>query len=235
MKKKFKHLIVIGHPDHKSFCYNGIYKTIVRQMRKHKENYKVIDLYEDKLHNDRNDLIKEYQDMNRRMSQALLWSSIPIPGITHYYAGDIKKAKKLFYIGLGGFVCITVGALSLEDAEWPKNKDNYFIQNMGQDNERWFEKIPTSVHISESGEELIHYNLKEIQKESSGGGKILIFTGLAIILGDFAFDRIVGLRLIEQKRDKVRYKYGQKLDFSFAKGFLPYKQQIGFKLNFNFG
>ncbi len=63
MKKKFKHLIVIGHPDHKSFCYNGIYKTIVRQMRKHKENYKVIDLYEDKLHNDRNDLIKEYQDM----------------------------------------------------------------------------------------------------------------------------------------------------------------------------
>lgn len=63
MKKKFKHLIVIGHPDHKSFCYNGIYKTIVRQMRKHKENYKVIDLYEDKLHNDRNDLIKEYQDL----------------------------------------------------------------------------------------------------------------------------------------------------------------------------
>jgi len=62
-KKKFKHLIVIGHPNHKSFCYNGIYKTIVRQMRKHKENYKVIDLYEDKLHNDRNDLIKEYQDL----------------------------------------------------------------------------------------------------------------------------------------------------------------------------
>ena len=63
MKKKFKHLIVIGHPDHKSFCYNGIYKTIVRQMRKHKEDYKVIDLYVDKLHNERNDLIKEYQDL----------------------------------------------------------------------------------------------------------------------------------------------------------------------------
>tara|TARA_B100000085_G_scaffold45073_1_gene38261 strand:+ start:28 stop:618 length:591 start_codon:yes stop_codon:yes gene_type:complete len=62
-KKKFKHLIIIGHPDHKSFCYNGIYKTIVRQMRKYKENYKVIDLYEDKLHNDRSDLIKEYQNM----------------------------------------------------------------------------------------------------------------------------------------------------------------------------
>ena len=157
---------------------------------------------------------EEYQDMNRRMSQALLWSSIPIPGITHYYAGDIKKAKKLFYIGLGGFVCITVGALSLENAEWPENKDNYFIQNIGQENERWFEKIPMSVHISESGEELIHYNLKEIQKESTGGGEILMLTGIAIILGDLVYDRIVGLRLIEQKRDKVRFKYGQNLNLS---------------------
>ena len=32
-------------------------------MNKHKEVYKVIDLYEDKLHNDRDDLIKEYQDL----------------------------------------------------------------------------------------------------------------------------------------------------------------------------
>ena len=56
---------------------------------------------------------EEYQDMNRRMSQALLWSSIPIPGITHYYAGDVKKAKKLFYVGLSGFACIIAGASSL--------------------------------------------------------------------------------------------------------------------------
>ena len=178
---------------------------------------------------------EEYQDMNRRMSQALLWSSIPIPGITHYYAGDVKKAKKLFYIGLGGFVCITVGALSLEDAEWPKNKDNYFIQNMGQDNERWFEKIPTSVHISESGEELIHYNLKEIQKKSAGGGGFLMLTGIAIILGDLVYDRIVGLRLIEQKRDKVRFKYGQNLNLSLHPSISPIKNGIGLSLKFNFG
>ena len=63
MKKKFRHLVIISHPDQKSFCYNGIFKTIIRQMRKHKEIYKVIDLYEDKLHNDRDDLIKEYQDL----------------------------------------------------------------------------------------------------------------------------------------------------------------------------
>ena len=178
---------------------------------------------------------EEYQDMNRRMSQALLWSSIPIPGITHYYAGDIKKAKKLFYIGLGGLVFITAGALSLADAEWPKNKDNYFIQNMGQENERWFEKIPTSVHISESGEELIHYNLKEIQKESAGRGGFLMLTGIAIILGDLVYDRIVGLRLIEQKRDKVRFKYGQNLNLSFHPRISPTRSGIGLSLKFNFG
>ena len=178
---------------------------------------------------------EEYQDMNRRMSQALLWSSIPIPGITHYYACDVKKAKKLFYIGLGGFVCITVGALSLEDAEWPKNTDNYFIQNMGQENERWFEKIPTSLHISDSGEELIHYNLKEIQKERAGGSGFLMLTGIAIILGDLVYDRIVGLRLIEQKRDKVRFKYGQNLNLSFHPLISPVRSGIGLSLKFNFG
>ena len=31
MKKR--HLIVIGHPNKKSFCWNGIYKTVIRQMR----------------------------------------------------------------------------------------------------------------------------------------------------------------------------------------------------------
>ena len=177
----------------------------------------------------------EYQDMNRRMSHALLWSSIPIPGITHYYAGDVKKAKKLFYIGLGGFVCITVGALSLEDAEWPEDKDNYFIQNMGQENERWFEKTPTSVHISESGEELIHYNLKEIQKESAGGSGVLMLAGIAIILSDLVYDRIVGLRLIEQKRDKVRFKYGRNLNLSFHPLISPIKNGMGMSLKFNFG
>ena len=46
MEKK-RHLIVIGHPDKKSFCWNGIYRTMIRHMRKHKQNYRTIDLYSD--------------------------------------------------------------------------------------------------------------------------------------------------------------------------------------------
>jgi putative NADPH-quinone reductase len=61
MKKGTKHLVVIGHPDKSSFCHNGIFKTIIRQMRKYKSNYKIIDLYEDKLHKDRKDLVEKYK------------------------------------------------------------------------------------------------------------------------------------------------------------------------------
>jgi|TARA_B100000085_G_scaffold43243_1_gene36379 putative NADPH-quinone reductase len=60
-----KNLIVIGHPDKKSFCYNGIYKTMLRELRKHKkkEQVKVIDLYRDSFQRPRTDLMKSYQDL----------------------------------------------------------------------------------------------------------------------------------------------------------------------------
>jgi putative NADPH-quinone reductase len=63
VKKGTKHLVVIGHPDQKSFCYNGIFKTIIRQMRRYKSNYRIIDLYEDKLHRDKKELIEEYKEL----------------------------------------------------------------------------------------------------------------------------------------------------------------------------
>jgi NAD(P)H dehydrogenase (quinone) len=62
-KEQKKILIVVGHPDKKSFCWNGIYKTATRQMRKHKQSYRVIDLYRDSFARPRTDLIKKYQDL----------------------------------------------------------------------------------------------------------------------------------------------------------------------------
>ena len=58
-----KYLLIIGHPDKKSFCYNGIFKTILREMKKHTQQYEVIDLYEDKLHRDKDELIQNYKDL----------------------------------------------------------------------------------------------------------------------------------------------------------------------------
>ena len=36
-----------------------------------------------------------------------------------------------------------------------------------------------------------------------------------VLIGDFIFDRLKGLHLIEKKRNKVRYKYGQQLKFTY--------------------
>ena len=64
MKKNFKHLIVIGHTNQKSFCYNGIMKTIKRELQKHDEEIEIIDLYRDNFHSSyRKELIKKYKKL----------------------------------------------------------------------------------------------------------------------------------------------------------------------------
>ena len=61
MSSNKKHLVVIGHPDRKSFCYNGIFSTIIRELETNNESFEIIDVYDDKLHRNREDLIKEYK------------------------------------------------------------------------------------------------------------------------------------------------------------------------------
>ena len=61
--KIYNHLIVVGHPDKDSFCYNGIFKTIIRQLNRHKENYKIIDLYRDSFTRPRKELIQSYKEL----------------------------------------------------------------------------------------------------------------------------------------------------------------------------
>ena len=59
-----KNLIVIGHTNQKSFCYNGIMKTIKRELQKHDEEIEIIDLYRDNFHSSyRKELIKRYKKL----------------------------------------------------------------------------------------------------------------------------------------------------------------------------
>ena len=44
-----KNLIIIGHPYKKSFCYNGIFKTIFNEINNSDQELKVIDLYKQNL------------------------------------------------------------------------------------------------------------------------------------------------------------------------------------------
>ncbi len=173
---------------------------------------------------------EEYKDMNRRFSQAIFWSSIPIPGITHYYAGEKKKAKTLFYIGLGGLATMVGGLFTIEEAKWPEyNPDIHIIHNRGDENEKRYEKIP----IGMEGD-VIQYKLNEINKQSDSGGG-LFFLGVAILAVDFIYDRFKGLILVEKKRDKVRYKYGQQIGFTYKPElYFSYEYgKAGINLGFN--
>ena len=173
---------------------------------------------------------EEYQDMNRRISQAFLWSSIPLPGTTHYYAGEKKKAKQLFYIGLGGLACIIGGAISMEEGNWPDyNSDTHVIFNGGQDNEKRYEKIPKGMEG-----DITRYELRQIRKEQDGSGGGLIALGVLIIAGDMIYDRLIGLKKIEEKRDRVRFKYGKEMKFSFNPVLNLSQKEVGLGMNMNF-
>ena len=57
-------LIIIGHPDKNSFCYDGIFGTIVSKINSAKnQSLKIIDLYRDSYNRPRTKLIKSYQDL----------------------------------------------------------------------------------------------------------------------------------------------------------------------------
>lgn len=58
-----KNLVVIGHPDKKSFCYNGIFRTIVDELKNKGEEVQIIDLYKDDLSIKKKEVIKHYQEL----------------------------------------------------------------------------------------------------------------------------------------------------------------------------
>ena len=56
-----KALIIISHPDKNSFCYNGIYKEIRRNLENNAE-IKVADLYHESYLRPRTELMQKFQN-----------------------------------------------------------------------------------------------------------------------------------------------------------------------------
>ena len=169
---------------------------------------------------------EEYQDMNRRLTIGLALTSIPIPGIVHRYAGEKKKARRLFMIGAGGLTLIIAGASMMDEEKWPESDYEVMTINVGEDNEKRYEKIP----INQVGDD-IGYKLIPMHKESDGPGGGFIVLGAIVLVGDIFYDWLHGWKMIVNKRDAVRYKYGQQLQFSVQPQVNPLALKAG--LNFN--
>ena len=58
-----KNLIIIGHPNMGSFCYDGIFKTVKETLNVKGESTKVIDLYADEFSRPRTNLIENYKEL----------------------------------------------------------------------------------------------------------------------------------------------------------------------------
>jgi putative NADPH-quinone reductase len=58
-----KNLIVIGHPDQQSFCYNGIFSTIKSEIEASGQELEIIDLYRDSFTRPRTAVIEKYKDL----------------------------------------------------------------------------------------------------------------------------------------------------------------------------
>tara|TARA_B100001079_G_scaffold167473_1_gene143734 strand:- start:621 stop:1196 length:576 start_codon:yes stop_codon:yes gene_type:complete len=56
-------LVIISHPDKKSFCYNGIFKTIISEIKSSEEKLEIIDLYNEPFSNPEQELIVKYQNL----------------------------------------------------------------------------------------------------------------------------------------------------------------------------
>ena len=172
---------------------------------------------------------EEYQDMNRRLTIGLALTSIPIPGIVHSYAGEKKKARRLFMIGAGGLGLMVAGASMMEEKDWADTPYDVMVLNAGEDNEKRYEKIP----VNQVGDE-IGYKLIPLRKESDGSGGGLIVLGAIVLVGDILYDWLYGWKMIVNKRDAVRYKYGQQISLSVQPTIDPFVHAARLNFNLNF-
>ena len=69
-------LIIIGHPNKESFCYNGIFKTIYDTLLEKNENVEVIDLYRDDFTRENLKLINNYKVKLSSANQIYLISPV---------------------------------------------------------------------------------------------------------------------------------------------------------------
>ena len=176
---------------------------------------------------------EEYQDMNRRMSIGVGLAFIPIPGIVHRYAGEKELAKKLSYVSIGGLIAL-IGSMSgnEEKKEWSDSDYEILIMNQGLESETRFEKIPIEI----IGGDSIRYRLNQVYEKVtySGGSPVIGAIGFIAIFGSYYYDVFHGLKVIHDKREAVRYKYGKQLKFSFRPSYDVFASKAKLDLDINF-
>lgn len=157
---------------------------------------------------------EEYRDANRGLLPAVLVSSFaPLPGMMHFQAGEPKTGWLLAGAAVGGGLAVFLGAQTADDNGSYVDTDYSTVDLNGIR----YERIPIQVE-DDGTTTTTTYRLRELRKDNkpTGLGMALIFTGGAVLIGDYLYDWLHGIHTIQLKRDRVRYKYGRDLQFGLA-------------------
>ena len=153
---------------------------------------------------------EEYQDANRRLSVGLLLMSIPFPGSLHFYANERSEAWKHVGVAAVGILSIAIGAGSSEEkTTWPASEFQTTDITGKDGTVRRYEKIPFEEVAGD-----FSYELRFLRHEREGG-TFLIVLGAGLLIGQLIHDWYDGIRTIENKRNRVRFKYGKTSDLGF--------------------
>ena len=175
---------------------------------------------------------EEYEDANRRLSVGLMLMAIPVPGALHFYANEKKEGWRHVGVAAAGLASIIAGIASIDEKDtWPDTEFET-VDFTGQDlTVRRYEKIPVE---EEDGK--ITYRLRLLRHDTEGGGKFLILLGAGLIIGEIFHDWYDGIKTIEKKRNRVRFKYGKSSDFgiNLSPEIEPESGLLGAKLSLSF-
>ncbi|MCB2201051.1 hypothetical protein KQI63_16760 [bacterium] len=151
---------------------------------------------------------EEYRDANRRLLPAVLVAGFaPLPGMMHFQAGESRTGWMLAGAAVTGGLAI-VGGISTGDENGYVDTDYSTVDI----NNIRYERIP--IRVEDDGTTTTTtYDLRKLKKDQrpSDLGMALIVLGGTLLAADYLYDWVHGIHVIQEKRDRVRYKYGQQL------------------------
>lgn len=152
---------------------------------------------------------EEYRDATRRITVGVLLMSVPVPGMLHFYANERTTGWVLVGTAAGGLAAIIAGAAMGVGSEKDEYEDTDYEKVLIYNKK--YVRVPVRQE-DEGGNVKTIYALQELKrKEEAGGGIAFIGIGVLAIVGSILYDWVDGIWTIEEKRDKVRYKYGIEL------------------------
>lgn len=180
---------------------------------------------------------EEYQDATRRVGVGLLLA-FPVPGMVHFYANEPTKGWYIFGTAMTGIASVLTGAILLGVQGKELESTDYDTVTFTYDGKsKTYEKIPVSQEVTDGTTDTT-YVLRELEKNrpNLGGGGALLGLGILAYVGAVAYDILDGIWTIEEKRDKVRYKYGlqSRLSVEVIPEFDPERQSMGMRLGMRF-